>query len=76
MEIWYYLNKKEGRTNIGTFFNNNFSNNIVCRSIKPLAVIVRSTLEGSVAHFFDIGHSCFFMLLEKIHFFTFNIIKE
>ena len=46
-----------------TFLNNDYSFNIVCRSIKLLAVVLRSILEGSVSHFLDIGLSCFFYVV-------------
>ena len=48
-----------------TFLNNDYSFNIVCRSIKLLAVVLRSILEGSVSHFFDVGLSCFSMLFRN-----------
>ena len=65
-----------------TFLNNDYSFNIVCRSIKLLAVVLRSILEGSVSHFFDVGLSCFSMLFRKnviiifLQYFTFHIIKN
>ena len=67
MEIWHYL-YKEKVGNIKnkflhtTFFNNDFSFNIVCRSIQLFAVILRTTMKGSVSHFIYKGLSCFSML--------------
>ena len=59
-----------------TFLNNDYSFNIVCRSIKLLAVVLRSIMEGSVSHFFDIGLSCFSMLFRKrIILIFYNILR-
>ena len=48
-----------------TFSNKDYSFNTDCRSMKLLAVVLRSILEGSVSHFFDIGLSYFSMLFRK-----------
>ena len=38
-----------------SFFNKDFSLEIVRKSIKFLTVILKSTMEGSMSHFFDVG---------------------
>ena len=44
------------------FLNKDFSLEIVRKSIKFLTVILKSTMEGSMSHFFDVGLGSFFML--------------
>ena len=44
------------------FFNKDFSLDIVKKSIKFLTVVLKSTMEGSVSHFFYVGFGSFFML--------------
>ena len=44
------------------FLNKDFSLEIVRKSIKFLTVILKSTVEGSMSHFFDVGLGSFFML--------------
>ena len=44
------------------FLNKDISLDIVRKSIKFLTAILKSSMEGSVSHFFDVGLGSFFML--------------
>ena len=64
----------------GKFFNKDFSLDIIRKSIKILTVILKSTMEGSVSHFFDVGLCSVFMLCRRkvniiFHIFTLHMIK-
>ena len=47
------------------FSNKDISLDIVRKSIKILTVILKSNMEGSMSHFFDVGLGYFFMLCRK-----------
>ena len=56
------------------FSNKDISLDIVRKSIKIITVILNSSMEGSVSHFFDVGLSFFCMLCRRkvsIIFFNF-----
>ena len=48
-----------------TFLNKDFSLDIVQKAIKVFTVILKSSMEGSVSHFFDVGLCSFFMLCRR-----------
>ena len=64
------------------FSNKDISLDIVRKSIKILTVILTSSMEGSVSHFFDVGLGYSFMLCRKEvniifhNFFTLHVIKK
>ena len=65
-----------------TFLNRDFSLDIVRKCIKVFTVVLRSVVEGSVSHFFDVGFQHIFMAIRTklkiivLHFFTFHMIKK
>ena len=48
-----------------TFFNKDFSLDIVQKAIKFFTVIHKSSIEGSVSQFVDVGLCSFFMLCRR-----------
>ena len=64
------------------FLNKDFSLDIIRKSIKILTVILKSTMEGNVSHFFDVGLCSVFMLCRRksqyyfSYFFTLHMIKK
>ena len=48
-----------------TSLNKDFSLNIDQKAIKFLTVFLKSSMEGSVSHFFDVGLCSFFMLCRR-----------
>ena len=48
-----------------TFFNKDFSLDIVQKAIKFLTEFLKSSTEGSVSHFFDVVLCSFFMLCRR-----------
>ena len=59
-----------------TFLNKDFSLDMVRKSIKLLTVILKSIMEGSVSHFFDVSLCSFFMLCRReVKIFLYNILR-
>ena len=54
-----------------TFFNKDFSLDIVQKALKIFTVILKSSMEGSVSQFFDVGY-----LMHFLQFFTLHMIKQ
>ena len=46
-----------------TFLNKDFSLDIVQKAFKVFTVILKSSMEGSVSHFFDVGLCYFFYVI-------------
>ena len=58
-----------------TFVNKDFSLDIVQKAIKIFTVIFKSSMEGSVSHFFDVGLCSFFMLCRrKVNIIFYNFL--
>ena len=58
-----------------TFLNKDFSLDIVQKAIKFFTVIFKSSMEGSVSHFFDVGFCSFFMLYRrKVNIIFYNVL--
>ena len=80
MEIFKGLEKIDGRKSEKiflhtTFFNKDFSLDIVQKAIKIFTVIPKSSMEGSVSHFFYVGLCSFFMLCRrKVNIIFYNFL--
>ena len=65
-----------------TFLNKDFLRDIVRKSIRIFTVILKSIMEGSLSHFFDVSLCSFFMLCRRevtifvLQYFTFHMIKK
>ena len=58
-----------------TFLNKDFSLDIVQKAINFFTVIFKSSMEGSVSHFFDVGFCSFFMLCRrKVNIIFYNFL--
>ena len=58
-----------------TFFNKDFSLDIVQKAIKMFTVILKSSMEGSMSQFFDVGLCSFFMLCRrKVNIIFYNLL--
>ena len=59
-----------------TFLNKHFLLDIVRKSIKILTVILKTIMEGSVSHFFDVSLCSFFMLCRReVKIIFYNILR-
>ena len=70
MDIFKGLGKidwtKSEKFNLHTkVLNKDILLDIVRKSIKFLTVILKSSMKGSMSHFFDVGHGSFFMLCRR-----------